>query len=217
MKQKLLIGSIFVASFIVFTSLTSVVGVQTTKTICSPSSPLFTNRISVMLNKDPKEIESNYIGKGNTLNLFTNKKSYIRGWMDKAIRIFESNPSIIDKISAKIQKIPYVMDILNKQGINQNDLTKYISYIKNNPTILKQEFDQVQLNPGGEEIPSPQGLSTSNPIGCLVTVIALLPVIIILSVLIGTILIITCLNINGCLETLMQNIYDSILQQLIPP
>ena len=217
MKQKLFVVSILVATLVILTSLTSVVGVQTTKTENKYSSPLFSKRLTTMIDKDDEEIESNYIGKGTTLNLFSNKRSYLRLWMDKAIRIIQNNPAIIDSIFARVEKIPYIMNLFKENGISKTDLTKYSTQLKNNPSLLKQESDLIQINLEGGDTPVPKGLSTSNPIGCLVTVIALLPLIIVLAVLIGTITIVTCLNIGGCLEALMQNLYESILQELLPP
>ena len=45
MKQKLFVVSFLVAALIILTSLTSVVGVQTTKTEGTISSPLFSKRL----------------------------------------------------------------------------------------------------------------------------------------------------------------------------
>lgn len=216
MKGKLLVGSIIITSLIILTSLTSVVGVQTIKTESKNNSPLYSKRLSTMINKDNEEIKSNYIRKGTTLNLFTHKKSYTRAWMDKAIKLIQTNPVIVDRIFTRIEKIPYVMNLLKENGISKNDLTKYATQIKNNPSLLKQELDLIQVDVNDAKSPDTRGLSTSNPLGCFITIIALLPVVVILAVIIGTITIITCLNVNGCLETLMENIYESILQELIP-
>ena len=216
MKQKLLIGSFLIAAIIVLTSLTSVVGIQTNKTENTCFSPLFSSRLTSMIDKDKEKIESNYIGKGTSLNLFSNQKSYMRAWIDKAIRVIQTNPAIIDRVFVRIEKIPYIMNLLNENGISKTDLIKYSTVLKNNPALLKQEFGLIEIGSEGGGPPVPKGLSTSSVIGCLVTVIALLPLVIMLAVLIGTITIITCLNVGGCLEALMQSIYDSILQELMP-
>ena len=215
MKQKLLFVSFLVAALIILASLTSVIGVQT-KTESTGVSPLFANRLTTMINKNNENIKSNYIGKGTTINLFSDKKSFIRGWMDKAIRIIQSNPSVIDSIFARVEKIPYTMKLLNENGLSKSDLTKYAAQMKNNPSLLKQEFDQLQVNVDGMQSPVPKGLSTSSAIGCVITVIALLPLALILAVLIGTITIVTCLNVGGCLEALLENILNSIIQDLTP-
>ena len=216
MKQKLLIGSFLIAAIIVLTSLTSVVGIQTNKTENTSISPLFSSRLTSMIDKDKEKIESNYIGKGTSLNLFSNQKSYMRAWIDKAIRVIQTNPAIIDRVFVRIEKIPYIMNLLNENGISKTDLIKHSTVLKNNPALLKQEFGLIEIDSEGGGPPVPKGLSTSSIIGCLVTVIALLPLVIMLAVLIGTITIITCLNVGGCLEALMQSIYDSILQELMP-
>ena len=216
MKQKLLVVSFLIAALIILTSLTSVIGVQTTKTESTNISPLFFNRLTTMIDKNNEKIKSNYIGKGTTLNLFSNKKSYLRVWMDKATMLIQSNPAIVDSIFARAEKIPYTMKLLKENGISKTDLTKYATQLKNNPLLLKQEFDQIQINVDDAQPPTPKGMSTSNPIGRVITVIALLPVVIVLALLIGTITIVTCLNIGGCLEALMQNMLDNIVQELMP-
>jgi len=216
MQRKFLITSFLTAAIIILTSITSVVGVQTTKTENENITPLFYKRLITMINKDNEDIKSNFIGKENSLNLFSNKKSYVKGLIDKAILIFQSNPEIIDSIFARIQKIPYTMKLLKENGINKNDLTKYAANLKNNPSLLKQEFDQIKVEIDPSQTPIPKGLSTSNPIGCVITIIALLPVFIVLALIIGTITIITCLNLGGCLETIMQNLINGLIQELVP-
>ncbi|MDH7507698.1 MAG: hypothetical protein QHH15_07960, partial [Candidatus Thermoplasmatota archaeon] len=168
------------------------------------------------INKENKEIKNDYIKKGIILNLFPNKKSDLRGWMDKAIMLIQSNPAIVDSIFNRAEKIPFIMKLLKENGISKNDLTKYATQLKNNPTFIKQEIDQVQINLDASQSPIPKGLGTSNPFACVITVIALLPLVIILALLIGTITIVTCLNIGGCFEALMDNLLDKIMQELIP-
>ena len=72
MKRKMLFGGILISCLIILTSLTSVAGVETLKTERKNGSPLFSNRLSTMINKDDEEIKSNYIRKGTTVNLFSN-------------------------------------------------------------------------------------------------------------------------------------------------
>ena len=145
MKQKLFVVSFLVAALIILTSLTSVVGVQTTKTEGTISSPLFSKRLTKMINKDNEEIKSNYIRKGTTINLFSNKKSYARAYMDKAIKIIQTNPAIVDRIFDRIEKMPYVMNLLKENGLSKTEITKYTTQIKNNPLLLKQEPGRLNL------------------------------------------------------------------------
>jgi hypothetical protein len=216
MKRKKLFGGILISSLIILASLTSVVGVQTLKTESKNGSPLFSNRLTKMINKDDEEIKSNYIRKGTTVNLFSNKKSYARVWMDKAINVIQTNPAIVDRIFARIDKMPYVMSLLKENGLCKKDITKYTTQIKNNPSLLKQEIDLLQFDVDGAQSPTPRGLSTSSAIGCFITAMVLFPVVVLVAVIIGTITILTCLNYNDCLENLMRSIWDNILQDLIP-
>ena len=216
MKRKILFGGILITALILLSSLTSVVGVQTLETENKNGSPLFSNRLATMINKDDEEIKSNYIRKGTTGNLFSNKKSYARVWMDKAIKIIETNPAFVDRIFSRIDKMPYVMNLLKENGLSKTDIIKYTTQIKNNPSLLKQEIDLLQIDVDGTQPPAPKGLSTSSAIGCFITAIVLLPVVALVAVIIGTITIITCLNYNDCLENLMQSIWENILQDMLP-
>ena len=214
MKKRLLFLSVFAASIVILVSFTTVVGVETTKTNSKINSPLFKQRVNSMINKKSKDIQCNYIGKGSSISLFYSKKSFVVGLMDRAIKLIESKPEVIDKIFDKAKKIPYIMNILSQNGISEKDLTKYITQIKNNPDIIKQNKDQLKLNSDND--PIPLGLSTSSAIGCLITVIAFLPLAIVLGLLIGTITIITCLNVGGCFEALLEGILQGMLQNLNP-
>jgi hypothetical protein len=215
MKRKLLVGGMLISILIILSSLTSVVGVQSIQTERKYNSPLFSNRLTKMINKDNEEINSNYIREGTTQNLFSNKKSYARVWIDKAIKIIQTNPAIVDRIFNRIEKMPYVMNLLKENGLSRTDITKYTTQIKNNPLLLKEEIDLLKVDINDPQTPAPRGLSTSNPIGCFITVIALLPVAVILAVLIGTITIFTCI-VPGCLENIMQQIWEGILQDILP-
>ena len=215
MKRKLLVGGMLISSLIILSSLTSVVGVQSLQTERKYSNPLFSNRLTNMINKENEDINSNYIRKGTTTNLFSNKKSYARVWIDKAIKIIQTNPAIVDSIFDRIEKMPFVMNLLKENGLSRTDITKYTTQIKNNPLLLKEEINLLKVDMDDPQTPAPRGLSTSNPIGCFITVIALLPVALIIAVLIATITIVTCI-IPGCLENIAQQIWEGILQDIIP-
>ena len=116
MKRKLLVGGMLISSLIILSSLTSVVGVQSLQTERNYSSPLFSNRLTKMINKDNEDINSNYLREGTNENLFSNKKSYARVWIDKAIKIIQTNPAIVDRIFNRIEKMPYVMNLLKERG-----------------------------------------------------------------------------------------------------
>jgi len=219
MNKKILFGSILAAALILLASLSSVVGFQTEKSNTEKKnvSPLFTIRKNRSLNKeDTKDITSNYIGKGKTMNLFLSKESSLQNWVNKALKIIEAKPQILNSIIDKIYKSPEVVKILKDNNINMNDLKHQINLITNNPSLLQEKIDEAALNLPIKEYPLPAGLSTSNPIGCVIAAVVLAPVILIIGIVIATVTIVTCLNVGGCLETLMQNLMDSISQGLTP-
>jgi hypothetical protein len=220
MKKKILLISVLAAVLIILASLSSAIGGTITssdnnkKTV---GSPLFAIRINQQLNKAADPIESNYLGKGKILPLFTSSKPSLLGIADKAIQLIETKPQLLDMLLQRVEKMPAVIELLDKYDISFTEFKNHVALVKSNPSLLKAEIERVFMSQPGEGNPAPLGLSTSNPIGCFITAIALIPVALVLSIMIATITIITCLNIAGCLEGIFESILGSILQGLTPP
>ena len=101
MNKKALVISISAAVLIVLASLSSVIGTNIVKSDAERSiaSPLFAVRTQRSLDKEEaKKISANYLGKGKQLNILLPKKSMAQVWIDKAIKIFDTNPVLIDKL-----------------------------------------------------------------------------------------------------------------------
>ena len=215
MQKKILIGSIFAALLILLLPLSSVVGTHSTeerKTICSP---LFENRVKLFTQQEPREITAQYLGKGHLSQLFIPRQSSIRQMVNRAIKLIETNPSNLTIIADTMESNPALLNLLKEHEITHEEFKYYVNLVQNDPTLIQQLVNEV-VDPVDND-PEHMGLSTSNPLGCFIVAIALIPAILIIALLIGTLTIITCLNIGGCLETLFNNIGESILGGLTPP
>lgn len=217
----MMIYSIFIAA--VLLSATSVVGVIGSHTAqgSSLSSPLFAQRIQQSIHKKTQLFQRHYLGNGNTEYLAFSPKTSLDDLIDNAVQLISQNPQLLDKIYLQIQKLPSTARVLQRYGITQQDLKGYFGQIKNDPAFLQQSLIQAkeEINTGGNPA-RPLSLNTSNPFACVITIIALLPVMVALLVLVlivATLSIITCLNLNNCLTNLTDQIQNIITQRLLPP
>ncbi len=219
MNKKALVISISAAVLIVLASLSSVIGTNIVKSDAERSiaSPLFAVRTQRSLDKEEaKKISANYLGKGKQLNILLPKKSMAQVWIDKAIKIFDTNPVLIDKLLERLDKTPYFARMLNKHDVSKQDIKNYIRIIKNNPLALTEEIENIQIKvPIDNNIPQPLGLETVF-IECLITAIVLAPVAIILTLLVlfFTLRIFTCLNINDCANKIAEGFWEQLIQGL---
>lgn len=217
--KKILLSSIGIAGILILaTSLVSVVGTQP-HSATTLQSPLFAHRTQQSNHAALQRPATNYLGKGAPNILTFSTKSSIDELIESAVQLVSQNPKILDTLAVRMQKTPATARVLSKYGLSPSDLQNYITQIKNDPSLLRQQLDQAkaEIQTGG---PHPLSLNTSNPFACVITVIALLPVMVALLVvvlIIATITIVTCLNINNCLTNLTDQIQNLILQHLLPP
>jgi len=217
--KKITLGSIVIAGILILaTSFVSVVGTQP-KSTAALQSPLFAHRTQQSNHAAGQRLSTNYLGKGAPRILSFSAKSSLDELMESAIQLIDQNPKILDTLAVRMQKTPATARVLAKYGLSQSDLQNYITQIKNDPSILRQQLDQAkaEIQTGGSH---PLSLNTSNPFACVITVIALLPVMVALLVvvlIVATITIVTCLNVNNCLTNLTDQIQNIILQHLLPP
>jgi len=219
MKRKMLFGGILISSLIILTSLTSVVGIQSLQTESKNSSPLFSNRLATMINKDDEEIKSNYLGKGNQLNLFPLKKSLNEDMFNKAMKILSTNPALLNKLFDNMENFPYFRELLNKYDVNKLDVKNYLRIIMDDPSLLSEEMKNILIVVPNDDSPQPRGLSTSNPLGCFIVGLIVLPIITVVVTFVAlffTLRIFTCLNVNDCANEIAQEIFDQLVQELIP-
>jgi hypothetical protein len=212
--KKIAVGSIFVAGILLLsTSVVSVIG-TTTETSTAVSSPLFIHRIQQSNQKTASQINANYLGKGAPLMLAFTSRTSLDGLVDNAVRLITQNPSILNQIVTRMQQFPSTARLLKTYGVNQGDLKQYVTQLQQDPSLLQQQLDAAKAEIQGGDQGRPLSLNTSNPFACVITIIALLPVLLVLVLVIATITIVTCLNINDCFTKLADQL---LLQHLLPP
>jgi hypothetical protein len=214
MNKKILIISLFSAVLVALLPISSVIGVNTVESDAKKgNSPLFATRVNSFTGEEPITIRANYLRKGTFTNLIFSRQSTLQRSVNKAIRYIESRPDIFNNLIQRIKSNPRIIELMNNYGLSYEEFKQQLNIIQNDPSVLRQVIEETRT----ENDPEPLGLSTSNPLGCFIVAIALIPAILIISLIIGTLTIVTCLNIGGCLETLFERIGESIFEGLNPP
>jgi len=185
-------------SLFVLASFTNVIGTNASlRNSRSIVSPLFTLRAKQRLNKPVSDlINIDYVRKGETPAYYIGKPN-ISSLIKK---LLNEKPWPFYHLLAKIKRNPKVLEALNGENIKINSLRRYLA---GNTQILERL--KQYLLPLIDKNIQPQSLSTSNPIGCIIVIIAMLPVLIV----IATMTIVTCL-VNGCLEQLFENFIQGL-------
>lgn len=219
MNKKILVGSIGAALILVLTSYSSVLAIQTTdnENRIVQSSPIFIVQTMRATNEKITDIETNYLRKGESKDIFSVNLVPSKDEVAKAFELFEKYPQIFINLLSRIQNTPRFAKLLGNLNIEQPQLVHYLRVFQNNPQSLSQQLQNIQPWVSEDNDPHSLGLSTSNPLGCyIVAIFALLPVTIVITLLalFFTLRIITCLNINDCANTIAQSIWESLLQGL---
>jgi hypothetical protein len=199
-------------------SFASVVGYQSVQSQNhETNSPLFAVRTQRATQQTSGGVVSAFLGKGSQTNLFPSVGTPQKELIQTAIKIFRAHPALLSKLVENLDKYPYVVGLLAKQGIKTEDIRTYMRMIQNNPELVTEEvLDQclVVLNTDPAQ---PLGLSTSSALGCfIVAMMALLPLTIVLTLLLlfFTLRILTCMNFNDCANALAQKIWEQMIQGL---
>jgi len=220
MKRNLIFCSIFAVAILVLVSFVSVVGYQSAQANeKESSSPLFAVRTQRATQKISEGVISAFLGKGKQLSIFPSRKSQNEDMINKAIKIFGTNPALLNRLLDSLDEFPYLAGLLTKYGVNKLDIKNYMRIIKNNPLLLTEEMNDIQILVPHDDSPQPLGLSTSNPLGCfIVALVALVPITVVLTLLLllFTVRIFTCLNVNDCANNIAEEIWDQLLQGLTP-
>lgn len=214
MNKKILIISILAAVLMIMLPLSSVVGINVVKSNDKENvgSPLFAIR-----HRSKNTIRSEYLGKEKPLNLFLAKRTSLQAYADRALKMIEARPSLLKSILNSIAVMPEIEELMKQHDIKMDDFKDQMNQVINNPELLKEKVDEaVLLSPFGDD-PMPLGLSTSSALGCFIIVLILAPIFALIGAIVATITIITCFNINGCFETIVQNLLDSFIQGLTQP
>jgi len=218
MKKKIMYGSIGAAIFLVLASLSSVIVFATSQSESQQqaiSSPLFHMRTSQSNGqKDDQSIRTAYLGKGNTPFLFVTKLSSAQSMMERGLQVLKTSPVLIEKSLRRMLQDRQIQQILQQNGITEQQVLQYFNEVKNSPELLADQFAQVKGITPSDNGPKPlQLLNTSNPLACVITAVILLPILLVIGLIIATLTIVTCLNLNNCFNNLMNN----FLQELHSP
>ena len=213
MKQKLVIGSVLVAAIIVLTSLASVVGKTTdVNTVRMIDSPLFTARSQ----PDSVMVATRYLGHGESNELLCVDSVRYNGYVADAIQVLNSQPAIREQLFERVESNPQILALIQEYGLSIDQIKQDMDEQLQSPDDLRQYMREYLGDMSDITPPEPLGLSTSSAIGCFIVVIALLPLLLILTVMIATITIVTCLNVGGCFEAIWTQIGESLIQGLSP-
>jgi len=219
MRKSITYTSIGVSVFLLLATLSSVVGYsmsssQTPQVI----SPLFAVRTARSINDSiPMIIHSEYLGKGKNINIFQEPQIPYECYLDAALKILFTHPSVAKTIIVKISESPQVHRMLSTYGLRLSEVEQYFSQIMDNPQRVHAQLKDVRGSLVFGDLPQPSDLSTASIIGCFVVLLALLPLAVLVGLLVATITIVTCLNIGGCAEAIIQAILVGISQELIQP
>ncbi len=219
MKRNILIGSSIAAALIILASFTSVVGVQHQEQTQESSSPLFAIRTTQATTKTSINGITRFLGKGTSTDLFPTAAQN-QELIQAAIQMFSTNPTLLQRLVDNLDQFPYLSNLLARYDITIPEIQTYLRLAKDNPVILQDSINGVQIPAAGDDGAEPLGLSTSNPIGCLIVAIAaLVPITVVLTLLLllFTVRILTCLNINDCANDIAEGIWTQLVQGLTEP
>ena len=217
MKIRIVFGSILSATLVILVSFLSLVGCHLAQaTEPGTSSPLFVVRTQQATGQTPTTRVSAFVGKGSALNLFELPKVKQGALIQKALQFFKAHPGVLTKLLENIYHYPSLVGLLEKQGVSTKDIRFSLQMLQRDPdTVLNACLLASETDPA-----QPLGLSTSNPLGCLiVAMVALIPITVTLTLLLllFTLRVLTCINFNNCANDLAQSIWDQLIQGLTQP
>lgn len=217
MEKKTLILTVSAAVLIVFASFSSVVGLTNEQSSEQTKSPLFAIRTQRSIQTTDKQtIQSQYLGKGITSQLFRSRQPSLDSTLDRVVKLLNTNPDFFAKILKTITSNPQVQSLLKKQGMTMDEFRTYLNQLKNDPSLFIEQIRSAEPKFSDQQLqsPTPLGLNTTNPFACVITAIVMIPVVLV----IGLIVVLFTLRILQCLnfDEVMNNLMDQILQGLTP-
>lgn len=216
MKKKILTVSVSAAVLLVLASLSTVIG-YTTPTSEKIESPLFAIRTQRSIQKvSERSVHTSFIGKGHNSQLFLGAKSSLSATIDRTIKLLNQNPAFFAKFLKIVSSNPRVIALLKEQGVTMTQFRTHLNRLKNDPSLFIEEIQNAELKMDAEKLntPLPLGLNTSSVIGCVVTAIVMIPIVLVVAliVVVFTLRILQCLNLNE----IVNDIFDEIMQGLSP-
>jgi hypothetical protein len=217
MNKRTMCLSIGAAVFLVLASLSSAIvfaSSQSQDQQQSVGSPLFEMRtLRSIGQQNDQSLRTMYLGKGVVSSLFLKRMSSTQAMTERGLQLLKTSPGLIEKTLRNMMQNREIQQTLQQNGLSEQQVLQYFNQIKNNPELLAEQCrDVLSLTPSGGG-PKPMGLlNTSNPFACVIVIISLLPVLLVVGLIIATISLVTCLNLNNCFNNLMNNILQGLRQ-----
>ncbi len=130
--------------------------------------------------------------------------------------MLNANPVFFAKFLKTLSSNPRVIALLQENGMTVAEFKTYLNRLKNDPSLFIDEIRNAGLTLSSQQLQTPQplGLNTTNPFACVITVLVMLPVVVIIAfiVVLFTLRIIQCMNLNEVVNQIM----DQVLQELYP-
>jgi hypothetical protein len=217
MKKKILVISVSAVVLLVLASYSSVVGTSNVQSKQEVSSPLFAIRTQRSTQKGNEQtVQSYYLGKGLHSYLFNPLQPSLNNALDRTVKMLNMNPDFFEKILKTLSSNPRVIALLEQNGMTVSEFKTYLNRLKNDPSLFIDEIRSAEpkLSAQQLETPLPLSLNTTNPFACVITAIVMIPVVLIIAliVVLFTIRILQCLNLDEVMNTIM----DQVLQGLTP-
>lgn len=217
MEKKTLIVTISAAVLLVIASFSSVIGSNDQQSSQKIESPLFAVRTQRSVHTDSEQtIQSHYLGKGLNSHLFRPIQPSLNSALDRTIKMLNMNPDFFAKLLKTLSSNPRVIALLQENGMTVAEFKTYLNRLKNDPSLFIDEIRSAEPKLSSQQLktPVPLGLNTTNPFACVITAIVMIPVVVIIAfiVVLFTLRIFQCLNLNEVVNQIM----DQILQGLYP-
>ncbi len=217
MKKKTIVLSFSAGVILMVASFSSVIGTDTTQSSEKIISPLFAIRTQRSIDTEKQQtVQTSYHGKGLYTQLFLSPNPSLGIAIDRTVILLAQNPAFFAKFIETVSSHPRVIALLQEQGITMIEFQTQLHRMKNDPSLFIEEIRRVEPRLLSSKIntPLPLGLNTSSVIGCVITAIVLAPIALIITfiVVLFTLRIIQCLNI----EEVIQQIFDQMIQKLYP-
>ena len=217
MEKKTLIVTITAAVLLVIASFSSVIGSNDGQSSQKIESPLFAVRTQRSIHAVGEQtIQSHYLGKGLNSHLFRPIQPSLNIALDRTIKLLNANPDFFAKFLKVISSNPRVIALLQESGITMAQFKTHLNRLKNDPSLFIDEIRSAEPKFSAQQLdtPLPLSLNTTNPFACVITAIVMIPVVLVIAliVVVFTIRILQCLNLNE----VMNQIMDQVLQELYP-
>ncbi len=217
MEKKPLIITISAAILLVIASFSTVIGSNAIQASQQKESPLFVVRTQRSIHAETDlSIQSQYLGKGLNSHLFRPIQPSLNTALDRTIKMLNANPDFFAKFLKTLCANPQVVSLLQQNGMTVAEFKTYLNRLKNDPSLFIEEIRNAGPKFSAEQLNTrlPLSLNTTNPFACVITAIVMIPVVVIIAfiVVLFTIRILQCLNLNEVVNQIM----DQILQELYP-